>query len=187
MPRGYYKRKDPLDRFLEKVEKTDSCWLWLGCLNHNGYGRFSYELKTVPAHRWLYERVVGPIPEGFQIDHLCRNPRCVNPAHLEAVTPQVNTLRGDTPAAANAEKQFCPQGHPLGENRKCLICRAAATKRWRDQHLDEIREKKRAYTALPEVKAHIAEKQRERRAKDPEAYRAYMREYYRKRRTKTDE
>lgn len=75
-------------KFHQKYTPTTSgCWLWKGHLNNNGYGRFYTEPGSCYAHRWAYTRWVGPIPEGFQIDHLCRVRHCVNPSHLEAVTP----------------------------------------------------------------------------------------------------
>lgn len=99
------------ERFWAKVDRSDDCWIWLAGLTHNGYGRFTVDGKNVPAHRWSYERFVGPIPDGLVIDHLCRTPACVNPEHLEPVTQRENALRGVGPTAANAVKTHCAQGH----------------------------------------------------------------------------
>jgi hypothetical protein len=104
------------ERFWAKVEKTGGCWWWRGALFPNGYGSF----KEFPRpgichlpHRFAYERLVGPIPEGLDLDHLCRNRTCVNPAHLEPVTRRENLLRGDTiPARKNAQTH-CIHGHPF--------------------------------------------------------------------------
>jgi hypothetical protein len=91
------------------------------------------------AHRLVYEELVGPIPEGMELDHLCRNTSCVNPAHLEPVPHRVNVLRGVGPTAENAVKTECVNGHPLtGRNlcirkeggRKCRTCLYAARDRW---------------------------------------------------------
>ena len=108
---------DPEIRFWAKVEKTDGCWLWLGTRDRDGYGSFrgSRSDEKVRAHRWSYERYVGPIPDGLTIDHLCRNPSCVNPEHMEPVTKGENTLRGNGAPARNARKTHCNRGHPFDE------------------------------------------------------------------------
>lgn len=114
--RGYHGRllaEFPERRFWSRVDKSGDCWLWLGGYSGNGYGRFSPKRdKGVGAHRFAYESVVGPIPSGKEIDHLCRNRGCVNPAHLEVVTSKQNLLRGEGACAQNARKTHCPQGHP---------------------------------------------------------------------------
>ena len=69
-------------RFWEKVDKTDDCWLWIGGRRPTGYGQFWDGTRNVSAHRWSYEALVGPIPEGLVTDHLCRVRNCVNPDHL---------------------------------------------------------------------------------------------------------
>lgn len=82
-------------RFWSHVNKTDGgCWLWEAGTDRGGYGRFEGDGHEVAAHRWSYEDAVGPIVPGLDLDHLCRVRRCVNPAHLEPVTRQVNLLRG---------------------------------------------------------------------------------------------
>lgn len=79
----------PVDRGFRTL-----CWEWQGTLSYEGYGLLRIDYKQIRAHRWMYEQKVGPIPEGLHLDHLCRNVRCVNPDHLEPVTPRVNGLRG---------------------------------------------------------------------------------------------
>lgn len=107
----------PEQRFWKKVNKTEGCWLWTGSRDRDGYGQFWHQKKMLAAHRWSYEMLVGPIPFGLQIDHLCRTPGCVNPNHLEPVTQRENLLRGNTIQARNAAKTHCPHGHPLaGDN-----------------------------------------------------------------------
>ena len=130
-----------VDRFWAKVEKTtspDGCWVWLGSVNNQGYG--SVRTKPKPAgptlvHRYAYEMLVGPIPEDRELDHRCRNRRCVNPAHLEVVTRSENCSRGDSGLAwalHQRAKTHCPRGHPYdlfntyydkNGGRQCRICR----------------------------------------------------------------
>lgn len=82
------------ERFWNSVVKTDSCWLWVGHRQPFGHGRFTVNGKGVLTHRYSYELLVGDIPRGLDLDHLCRNPPCVNPAHLEPVTHRENCIRG---------------------------------------------------------------------------------------------
>ncbi|WP_338185886.1 HNH endonuclease signature motif containing protein [Jatrophihabitans sp.] len=88
-------------RFLQYVDQSGPCWTWTGVRHRTrGYGRFyvgGRGGRYVQAHRWSYEHFVGPIPDGLEIDHLCAVTSCVNPAHLEAVTPDENKRRGPLP------------------------------------------------------------------------------------------
>lgn len=102
------------ERFWAKVHMGHDCWIWTGGRSGDGYGRFRIAPgRKVGAHRWAYEQLVAPIPEGLTIDHLCRNPACVNPAHMEPVTSRENTLRGISPPATHAVKTECIHGHPF--------------------------------------------------------------------------
>lgn len=106
-------------RFWQKVEKTAGCWIWKAARDRDGYGFFTpIHGKHLRAHRVAYELLKGPIPEGLQIDHLCRNTSCVNPNHLEPVTHLENNRRGVTSfSARNRRKTHCPKGHPYsGDN-----------------------------------------------------------------------
>lgn len=99
-------------RFWAKVDKRqDGCWHWLGHLTPAGYGYFWERPRKHGAHRWSYEQFVGPIPDGLEIDHLCRNRSCVNPTHLEAVDHHTNLMRGSTLPSTNAAKTHCAKGH----------------------------------------------------------------------------
>jgi HNH endonuclease len=110
----YFKRT-PLDRWLNYVQfqEDSECWLWVGHIAKTGYAAFGGQKWAGLAHRFSYVTFVSEIPKGLQLDHLCRIRHCVNPDHLEAVTPQVNTLRGNTSAAKNAAKTHCHRGHPF--------------------------------------------------------------------------
>lgn len=98
-----------LERY--KVDPATGCWNWTGPITWCGYGRHPVNRKSVRAHRMFYEWHVGPIPKGLQIDHLCKNTVCVNPAHLEAVTAWENTMRSNARGAINARKTHCIHGH----------------------------------------------------------------------------
>lgn len=124
------------DRFWAKVERgaPDDCWIWRGSI-WDGYGRIKTDEGVRGAHRVLFEIEVGPVPEGLVLDHLCRNRACVNPAHLEAVTPAENTRRGDL---SRPRLTHCKRGHPLvpgniklkpGGKRQCEKCYRVAVRR----------------------------------------------------------
>lgn len=99
--------------------ESSDCWIWTGGRNAQGYGVISLTAAFVryryPAHRVLYERLIGPIPEGLQLDHLCRVHACVRPDHLEPVTNRENTMRGNAPMAVVARTGVCPRGHSLAD------------------------------------------------------------------------
>lgn len=100
-------------RFWAKINVSEQgCWEWTACLVH-GYGMYSIMSRPYRAHRIAYEALVGPIPAGLQLDHLCRNVRCVNPAHLEPVTSQENTWRGEGVAGRHHRATACIHGHPF--------------------------------------------------------------------------
>lgn len=110
MPRTHL---TPLERFTAKYTRDadTGCWLWHGAADNHGYGRIKIDGVRILAHRFAYEAFVGPIPHGLEIDHLCRTPSCVNPAHLEPVTHRENMLRSNAPPAAQARQTHCIHGH----------------------------------------------------------------------------
>lgn len=117
-------------------EPNSGCWLWLGKVaKDTGYGKASFRGREILAHRLFYGTLVGPIPRGLTLDHLCRVRSCVNPAHTEPVTRAVNVMRGDGIAARNARKITCHAGHPFTKRntyitadgyRQCRECRRVA-------------------------------------------------------------
>lgn len=121
------------DAFWRRVGMgPNGCWVWLG-FTHKGYGRVSVRGKTKRAHRVSWELTRGQIPDGLSLDHLCRNERCVNPAHLEPVTHAENVRRGRS-GVRQLARTHCPAGHPYtGANltfdsygyRQCRTCRNA--------------------------------------------------------------
>jgi hypothetical protein len=101
------------ERFWSRVDFTESCWVFTGFRDKGGYGRFTIGKKTHFAHRWAYEYLIGDIPSGLQIDHLCRNRGCVNVFHMEPVTSRENTRRGNAISVRMAAKTHCVRGHSL--------------------------------------------------------------------------
>ena len=139
---GAYRRMTPTQRWWACVDRgAPGCWRWLGAPNKSGYGAMKIAGRTILAHRFGYELLVGDIPAGLGLDHLCRNRRCVNPGHLEAVDDRTNILRGVSVVATHATKTVCPNGHrydyvergPYGLRRRCRRCRNAADRQrqWR--------------------------------------------------------
>lgn len=138
--------------FWTRVEKTGSCWFWKGGGSKFGYGWVNWRGERKLAHRFVYELVFGPIPDGLSIDHICHNAdptcldweacphrRCVNPDHLEAIPTVENVMRGNSPAAQNARKTHCRHGHPFDElntyilpgtgHRECRECQRVKNRR----------------------------------------------------------
>lgn len=114
------------ERFEENAIKSqDGCWEWSGSHDRAGYPRLGVRRDgtktTVGAHRLAYEFYVGPIPDGLVIDHLCRNPGCVNPEHLEAVTNLVNFMRGQHRSAVTARENKCQRGHEFTPENTIII------------------------------------------------------------------
>lgn len=120
-------------------EPTSGCQLWLAGTNKQGYGSMSVLGRMRVAHRVSWVLARGDCPPGTVLDHKCRNVACVNPAHLEPVSPKVNALRGVGPSAVNAAKSHCKRGHALVESnvyrsqgkRCCRACNLAHQERYR--------------------------------------------------------
>lgn len=146
---------DDVRRFWRAVQRTSTCWIWIGShvRSSGGYGRFTFKERLLLAHRFSYEVFVGAIPQGMQIDHLCQRRECVNPDHLEVTSGITNLLRGNGQGAINARKTHCKRGHPFddantyllpsGKGRACLICR----KQWTLDNAEQVRESGKRSTA----------------------------------------
>lgn len=132
------------EQLASKYVEGPGCWEWTGALSHTrkgpAYPEFTRRVepgkyRVFKGHRAMYELHVGPIPEGYVVDHLCENTRCVRPDHLRAVTQRENILRGDGMSARHAAQTHCVRGHAFDEentyvdkrgSRQCRACR-----RWR--------------------------------------------------------
>lgn len=134
-------RPETVERFWSRVGRADvGCWPWLGVPNaRTGYGEVRLEGVRSGAHRVAYELAVGPIPEGLQLDHLCRNRDCCNPDHLEPVTIGENLRRGLSFTGENSRKTECHKGHPFDDEntyitpkgkRMCRACNREAQRRY---------------------------------------------------------
>lgn len=151
MPKGIFERKKipPIKRFMAKVKKLDNgCWFWTAYKDKLGYGRFLRATgKNMLAHRWSYLNLKGIIKEGLELDHLCRNPSCVNPDHLEAVSHQENMRRGITGQYMKERSKLithCPQGHEYnqentyyhrGKYKQCRICKRDYLRKYRKRKI----------------------------------------------------
>lgn len=150
------------------------CWEWQGAIQKRAKGRGGYAVATVGGkyallHRAMYEYLVGSIPDGAQVDHICHNRdpecpsgsacrhrRCVNPDHLEPVRPRVNVMRGNSPARFNIEKTKCPYGHDYDATntlvtkngrRACRVCKKRRYDEWYAMHGAEYMRNYRARKA----------------------------------------
>jgi hypothetical protein len=137
MPSNFANGRTLRERVLSRlIIDPSGCLLWTGA-KMQGYGHVNVRGQQLKVHRLMYEWFVGPIPDGMDLDHLCRVTHCGAPAHLEPVTRRINTLRGVSPPAVNAQKTHCPQGHEYdllntywnAQSRHCRTCHRHAERR----------------------------------------------------------
>jgi hypothetical protein len=115
------RRSQPLiPRLLSHVNKTGFCWEWLGATDKDGYGKTSIMHNSVVAHRAIYEALVGPIPKGKELDHLCKNPSCVNPSHLEIVTRKENAWRNSLCKITFEDAEVIRRRYKAGERQTSI-------------------------------------------------------------------
>lgn len=108
-----------------RIDVNDNgCWLWQGALYPDGYAMVSYRNKTHQGHRLMYRLLVGEVPAGLVLDHLCRVRKCVGPQHLEPVTPRENLRRGNTPTGWSVCQTCGGEFSELRGQRRCLVCLA---------------------------------------------------------------
>ena len=149
-----------LKLFQRLAAQPNGCWVWKGSKTVQGYGNTTLWVGrgvvdrgqiVIGVHRLMHELFTGPIPDGYHVDHLCRNPSCANPAHLEAVTAAENNHRGNS-GKYNRDRTHCKQGHEFtpentlrkGNRRLCRACRV----RWRKEALGRVQ--RRISTSDPE-------------------------------------
>lgn len=131
-----------------KILPVDSgCWLWTGCVSEDGYAKTNKKAGSSFVHRVMYQRIVGPISEGLELDHSCKVRNCVNPEHLEPVTPKLNKMRArGWVAASDSEPLSCKRDHDLTKadsiyttpdgRRRCRACQRLTNQRCRNKHTE---------------------------------------------------
>ena len=115
----------------DRIDATGDCWEWTGAIQGDGYGSLTFDSQPWLAHRFIWTAMIGPIPDGLTIDHLCQNRICVNPDHLETVRFQENVWRGSNPRYRTVKHKRCQNGHRYiganidrrGKTNRCYQCK----------------------------------------------------------------
>lgn len=144
---GYSRIEDKLLAGISFPNDVSKCWIWVGAKQKTGHGKFYWRGRHTSAYRALYIAFVNPNIQGLDVDHLCKNPECMNLGHLEAVTSRINTLRGSSPPAMNILKTECLRGHEYtpentfinkrGE-RSCRECRRTKWRQYYYQNKEKL-------------------------------------------------
>ena len=142
-----YKKTPTVERFFKKIDISSGCWEWTGSKTW-GYGTFYDGNKSTRAHRWLYEHLNGPIPNGMDLDHLCRNRSCCHPLHVEPVTRLENVMRG-----MRAITETCRAGHKTQINvetgrRRCFECEKYKSIIYRNRYKGRYKDKRKHHNKI---------------------------------------
>lgn len=136
-----------LKHFWENVLFTTLCWEWLGWETNSGYAQFRIGIKKYLVHRISYEMYKGIIPKYYEVDHLCKNKKCVNPDHLESVEGKENNRRSNSKSSINSKKTNCNNGHEFTiqntyvtkqGHRECIICMKKLNKEYEKNNRESI-------------------------------------------------
>lgn len=147
LARRYSLQRDDRDYITARVRVDENgCWIWTAGITREGYGRSSAARVDRLAHRLSFLTFTGTIPSHLQVDHICNVRACVNPEHLQLLTPRENTLRNSGPSALNARMTHCRAGHEFTDantyrhrgERHCRACRAEAARRVRARRLSQL-------------------------------------------------
>jgi len=164
-----YLRRPLIERMAEKINflappptnnlGLGSCWIWTGYVDKLGYGSVGIEgRKTMSPHRAMYQELIGSVPNGLELDHLCRNRACCNPWHLEPVTHAENIRRGMSPRMITQRLGVCKMGHPIEPKKRCKECCRITRNEWYAKNRVDFLDKQKKYNNTPERRAIVKAK-----------------------------